>query len=121
MPGMETNVKSAFAVLGNDLAFELFGDGSGVRGVYGVGSGSISSGVITLDNAQSAMFFQPGMILVSFSISGLTPTISTGSNLGYVIAVDTAAGTVTVSATAGGAAGTPTNWSTSFPYLAVNG
>lgn len=121
MPGMETNVKASFAVLGNDLAFSLYGDGSGTRGAYGVGSGSISSGVITLDNAQSAMFFQPGMILVSFSVSGLTPTISTGSALGYVIAVDTSAGTVTVSATAGGAAGTPSSWSTSFPYLAVNG
>jgi hypothetical protein len=38
-----------------------------------------------------------------------------------VIAVDTGAGTVTVSATFGGAAGTPTNWSTSFPYLAQAG
>lgn len=121
MPGMETNVKSAFAVLGNDLAFSLFGDGSGTRGTYGLGSGSITSGVITLDNPQNAMFFYPGMQLVSFSISGLTPTQSTSAAIGYVIASDTAAGTVTVSATSGGAAGTPTNWSTSFPYLAVAG
>lgn len=121
MPGMDTNVKSAFAVLGNDLAHDLFGDGSGQRGTYGLGTGSIVSGVITLDNAQTAMFFQPGMILTSYSVSGLTPTQSTAGALGYVIATDTGAGTVTVSATAGGAAGTPTNWSTSFPYLSVNG
>jgi len=61
------------------------------------------------------------MILASWSVSGLTPTQSTAAALGYVIAVDTGAGTVTVSATAGGAAGTPTNWSTSFPYLGVYG
>lgn len=121
MPGMETNVKASFAVLGNDLAFSLFGDGSGVRAAYGVGAGSISSGVITLDNAQTAMFFQPGMALVSFSISGLTPTQSTGAHLGYVIAVDTSAGTITVSATFNGIAATPTSWSTAFPYLAVDG
>ncbi len=121
MPGMETNVKAAFAVLGNDLAHDLFGDGSGMRGTYGLGAGSISTGVITLDNAQQAMFFQPGMILVSYSVSGLTPTQSTSAALGYVIAVDTAAGTVTVSATASGPAGNPTSWSTAFPYLAVSG
>jgi len=121
MPGMDTNVKAAFAVLGNDLAHDLFGDGSGTRGTYGLGSGSITGGVITLDNAGTAMFFQPGMILASWSVSGLTPTQSTAGALGYVIAVDTGAGTVTVSATAGGAAGVPTNWSTSFPYLGVYG
>lgn len=121
MPGMETNVKAAFAVLGNDLAFSLYGDGSGVRGTYGLGSGSITSGVIVLDNAANAMFFQPGMVLNSFSISGQTPTQSSGAHLGYVIAVDTAAGTVTVSTTSGGSAGTPTSWSASFPYLAVDG
>jgi hypothetical protein len=121
MPGMDTNVKAAFAVLGNDLAHDLFGDGSGTRGTYGLGAGAINAGVITLDNAGTAMFFQPGMILASWSVSGLTPTQSTAAALGYVIAVDTGAGTVTVSATAGGAAGTPTNWSTSFPYLGVYG
>lgn len=121
MPGAELNVKSAFQSIGNDLAHDIFGDGSGVRGTYGLGGGSITTGVITLDNAAQSLFFSVGMALVSFSISGLTPTQSTGANLGYVIAVDTGAGTVTVSATQGGAAGTPTNWSTSFPYLAQVG
>lgn len=121
MPGMDLNVKAAFAQLGNDLAHDLFSDGSGTRGTYGLGAGSITSGVITLDNAQTAMFFNPGMILASWSVAGLTPTQSTGAALGYVIAVDTSAGTVTVSATAGGAAGTPSSWSTAFPYLGVYG
>lgn len=121
MPGAELNVKAAFKTIGNDLAHDIFSDGSGTRGTYGLGSGSITSGVITLDNPQQAMFFSPNMVLNSFSISGLTPTISTGSALGYVIAVDTGLGTVTVSATAGGAAGTPSSWSSSFPYLSQVG
>lgn len=121
MPGAELNVKSAFQAIGNDLAHDIFGDGSGVRGTYGLGSGSITSGVIVLDNVGQAMFFSVGMALVSFSISGLTPTQSTSAANGYVIAVDTGLGTVTVSATQGGAAGTPTSWSTGFPYLAQAG
>ena len=123
MPGAELNVKSAFQSIGNDLAHDIFGDGSGTRGSYGAngGAGSISTGVITLDNSAQSLQFAVGMALVSFSVSGQTPTQSTSAALGYVIAVDTSAGTVTVSATQGGAAGTPTNWSTSFPYLAQVG
>lgn len=123
MPGAELNVKAAFQAIGNDLAHDIYSDGSGVRGSYGAngGSGSISSGVITLDSLGQVYQFSVNMALVSFSISGQTPTQSTSAAIGYVIAVDTSAGTVTVSASQGGAAGTPTNWSTSFPYLAVAG
>lgn len=123
MPGAELNVKSAFRDASNDLAHDLYGDGSGTRGSYGAGTGSgtISTGVITLDNLGMVYQFGVGMALVSFSVSGTTPTQSTSAALGYVIAVDTGLGTVTVSATQGGAAGTPTSWSTSFPYLAQVG
>ena len=121
MPGAELNVKAAFQSIGNDLAHDIFSDGSGVRGSYGVGAGSISSGVITLDNIGQVYQFAVNMALVSFSISGLTPTQSTAAAIGYVIAVDTSKGTITVSATQGGAAGVPSNWSTAFPYLAQVG
>lgn len=121
MPGAELNVKAAFRAAGNDLAHDCYSDGSGTRGTYGLGSGSITSGVIVLDNLGMVYQFGVGMALVSFSISGQTPTQSTGANLGFVIAVDTGAGTITVSATQGGAAGTPTGWSASFPYLAQAG
>jgi len=121
MPAAELNVKAAFRNISNDLGHDMYGDGSGTRGTYGLGNGSISTGVITLDNLGMVYQFAIGMALVSFSVSGLTPTQSTGANLGYVIAVDTGLGTVTVSATQGGAAGTPTGWSTSFPYLAQAG
>ena len=104
-----------------DIAFQMFSDGSGTRGSYGVGNGSISNGVITLDNLGQVYQFSINMALYSYSISGSTATQSTGAAVGYVIAVDTGAGTVTVSATQQGAAGTPSNWSTSFPYLARAG
>lgn len=121
MPAAELNTKAAFQALGNDYALMLFGDGSGKRGSYGLGSGSIASNVITLDSAAQAMNFTVGMALVSYSVSGSTPTQSTGANLAYVIAVDTSAGTLTISTSQGGSAGTPSGWSTSFPYLAQAG
>lgn len=121
MPAAELNVKSAFRNISNDLAHDMYGDGSGMRGTYGIGNGSISTGVIQLDNLGMVYQFAVGMALVSYSVSGLTPTQSTSAALGYVIAVDTGLGTVTVSATQGGAAGNPTSWSTSFPYLAQAG
>ena len=121
MPGAELNVKAAFQSIGNDLAHDIFSDGSGVRGTYGLGSGSITNGVIVLDSLSMVYQFAVNMALVSFSIAGLTPTQSTTGYLGYVIAVDTGLGTVTVSQTLQGAAGTPTNWSSAFPYLAQVG
>ena len=111
------NMDTGFRNISNDLALDLFGDGSGRRGQIS----AISTGVITLVNASDVVNFEVGQTLVSYSVSGTTPTISTGGNLGYVIAVNRTAGTVTVSATAGGAAGTPTNWSTTFLNLAVQG
>jgi hypothetical protein len=121
MPGAELNVKAAFRALGNEYALMLYGNGSGTRGTYGLGAGSITAGVITLDNVGMAMFFTLNQAVISFSIAGQTPTQSTGANIGYVIAVDTGLGTVTVSPTLGGAAGTPTGWSSAFPYLALAG
>lgn len=121
MPAAEMNVKAAFMQLGNDYAFSLYSDGSGRRGSYGVGAGSIAAGVITLDNLSMVYNFSLNMALVSLSVAGQTPTQSTGANVGFVIAIDTGKGTVTVSPTFGGAAGTPTGWSTAFPYLAQIG
>lgn len=121
MPAAELNVKMAFRNISNDLAHDMYSDGSGIRGSYGLGSGSISSGVIVLDNLGMVYQFAVGMALVSFSVSGQTPTQSTGAAIGYVIAVDTGLGQITVSASQGGAAGTPSSWSSSFPYLAQAG
>ncbi len=105
--------------ISNDLALDLYGAGNGVRGQV---SGSLSTGIITLVDPSSVVNFEVGMTLVSFSISGSTYTQSTAAALGYVIAVNRSAGTVTVSDTSTiGSAGTPLNWSSSFPNLAVQG
>jgi hypothetical protein len=114
---VKLNMDGGFRNISNDIAFDVFNDGSGARGQIS----AISTGLITLVDPNSVVQFEVGQALVSYSVSGLTPTQSTSAAAGYVIAVNRSAGTVTVSATAGGAAGTPTNWSTSFPYLAVQG
>jgi hypothetical protein len=121
MDGATMNVNGGINNITNDLAHDLFNDGSGSRGTYGLGNGAISSGIITLDSAAQVVNFEVGMSLVSYSVSGTTATQSTSTAVGYIIAVDSGLGTVTVSASQGGSAATPTNWSVSFPYLAVQG
>lgn len=111
------NMDTGFRNISNDLAHDLFSDGSGSRGMIS----SISTGLITLVDPQTVVQFEVGMSLVAYSVSGSTFTQSTSAAIGYVIAVNRSAGTVTVSASAGGVAGTPTNWSTSFPYIGVQG
>lgn len=108
------NMDTGFRNLSNDIAQSLYGDASGKRGSLS----AIASGVITLSDPSTVVNFEVGMALVAFDNSG---TQSTGGAIGYVIAVNRGTGVITVSATAGGAAGTPTNWSTSFPNLAVQG
>lgn len=108
---------TAFRNISNDLALDLFRDGSGTRGSMA----SITSGVIVLENTSDVVNFEVGMALVSFRISGNTYTQVSGGAIGYVIAVNRYSGTVTVSATAGGSAGTPSSWSTSDKYLGVSG
>lgn len=112
------SMDTGFRNISNDLASDLFGAGNGIRGQIG----SISTGVITLSDPSTVTQFEKGMTLVTFSVSGTTYTQSTSAAVGYVVAVNRSAGTVTVSdASQGGAAGTPTNWSTSFPNIAVQG
>lgn len=111
------NMDTGFRSISNDLALDLFKDGSGNRGSIS----AIATGVITLSDPNSVVNFEVGMSLVSYSLSGSTYTQSTGAAIGYVIAVNRSTGQITVSATPGGSAGTPTNWSTSFPLLGVQG
>lgn len=111
------NMDTGFRNISNDLALDLYSAGDGKRGTYS----SISTGVIQLATPADIVNFEVGMSLVSYSVSGTTYTQSTAAAIGYVIAVNRQIGTVTVSATQGGVAATPTNWSTSFPNLGVEG
>jgi hypothetical protein len=108
---------TSFRNISNDLALDLFSAGAGYRGAMA----SITTGLIQLSDVNSIVNFEDGMTLVSYSQAGNVYTQSTAAALGYVIAVNRSLGQLTVSATPGGAAGTPTNWSTSFPNLAVEG
>lgn len=110
-------VDGGFKSISNDLALDLYQDGTGLRGQIA----SISTGLITLAEPKDVVNFEVGMTLVSYSQSGTTATQSTGAALGYIIAVDRSSGTITVSDTVGGAAADPSNWSVSFPNLAVQG
>lgn len=111
------SMDTGFRNISNDLALDLYGSANGSRGSYS----AIATGVITLTDPNQVVNFEVGMSLVSFSIASNVYTQSTAAAIGYIIAVNRSIGTITVSATAGGSAGTPTNWSTSFPNLGVQG
>ena len=103
-------IDNAVRALTNSIATSLFRKGTGTIGTVG----SISSGVIVLSNAGDVVNFERNMTLQANATDGGTPRAA----LGYVVAVDRTAGTVTVSASAlGGAAGTPTGWTTSDSLL----
>jgi hypothetical protein len=112
---------TSFRNISNDLALDIYSEGNGFRGSFA--TGGIATGVITLDVPGQVVNFEVGMTLVNYSKSGTTYTNVTGAALGYVIAVNRSAGTVTVSDTSiSGSAATPTNWGTgAFTNLGVQG
>lgn len=113
LEGSKLVIDGAIRSLTNSLASALFRSGTGSIGAIS----SISTGVITLTNAGDVVQFEINMVLQSDATDGgATPRAA----LGYVIAVNRSAGTVTVSATAGGVAGTPSGW-TAADFLLVQG
>jgi hypothetical protein len=71
-----------FRNITNNIAFELFGDGTGTRGV--IGSATNPSGaqyVITLSNAEQIVQFEVGMLLVNFTNSASTISAVSSSQL----------------------------------------
>lgn len=112
--GAQLVIDNAVRALTNSIATGLFRSGTGTIGTMA----SISTGVIVLTNPGDVVNFERNMVLqANATDGGSTPNAS----LGYVVAVDRTAGTVTVSTSYGGAAATPATWSTSEPYLLVQG
>lgn len=76
------------------------------------GSFTFAAGVCTCVNADDIVNLEVGQILVVSVADGSAAAniILAGSAVGYVVAVNRNAGTFSVSATSGGAVGTPTNW-----------
>lgn len=79
---------------------------------HALGSGTISTGVITLANPQDIVNFEVGQIIVPSAGDGTSTsdTLIASAGLGYVVATNYNTGKLTVSATSGGSAGTPANW-----------
>lgn len=96
------------------ISADMYRSGTGSRGQI---SGSVSTGVITLANAAQALLFEPNMVLQANATDG---GASPRAALGYVISVDTIAGTITVANSMGGAAASPSGWSAN-DYLLMNG
>lgn len=114
LEGSKIVIDGAIRSLTNSLASAMFRSGTGSIGQI---SGSVSTGVITLANASTVVNFEINQVLqANASDGGASPRAA----LGYVIAVNRSAGTVTVSTSLGGAAASPSGWSAS-DYLLVQG
>lgn len=113
LEGSQLVIDGAMRSLSNSLSSGLFRSGTGTIGEIS----SISTGVITLTNAEDVVQFELNQVLNAAASDGATPRAANG----YVIAVDRSAGTVTVSDTSiTGSAGDPSGW-TSGDSLLVDG
>lgn len=114
LEGAKVLIDGAFRSIVNSAASALFRAGTGSIGAIG----SIASGVITLSNAEDVVQFERNMVLQANATDG---GASPRAALGYVIAVNRSAGTVTVSDTAiTGTAASPSGW-TAADFLLVQG
>lgn len=113
LEGAKLVVDGAFRSITLSLASSLFRSGTGSIGSIG----SIAAGVITLSDPNSVVQFEINMVLQADATDGGVPRAA----LGYVIAVNRSAGTVTVSAVGlGGVAGSPALWAAA-DFLLVQG
>ncbi len=114
--GVKLEVDQAIQSCVNFLAMSLFRSGTGTIGQIS-SIGTVATGVIVLTDPNSIVQFQVGQVLQADATDG---GVSPRAALGYVIAMNRAAGQLTVSATAGGSAGTPASWQAT-DYLLVQG
>jgi hypothetical protein len=105
-----------FRSLANNIAFELFGNGTGTRGLIGsTDSGSAPTYVITLSNPNQIVNFEVGMTLINFTVSSTTIS-SLSSTTASITAVDRANGIITVLASNSDA-----SWASAGKGLGVQG
>ncbi len=109
-----------FRNLTNNIAFELFGDGTATRGsttAASTQSGTTVGGtVLPLSNSQQIVSFEVGMLLVASATQGGAPSTDTVT----ITAVNRATGVISGTASAGSLSG---NWAigTGIAYLTVSG
>ncbi len=111
--GATVVIDNAIRAATNSIASGIFRSGTGSIGKIG----SITSGVITLSSPGDVVQFERNQTLQAASTDGGSPHAA----LGYVIAVDRTAGTVTVASSGlGGTAATPASWAGN-DFLLVQG
>lgn len=104
MAAAKINVESTMRGVTNMMCSDLFRSGTGTVGKIS----TITTGVIVLTIPQDVVNFEINQAIRTSTSDGSGQRTA----VGYVIAVDRTAGNVTVSATLGGSAGTPTSWAT---------
>lgn len=114
LEGAKLVIDGAIRSCTNSVASAIFRSGTGSIGQI---SGSVSTGVITLSNANDVVQFEVNMVLQADTTDG---GASPRAALGYVVAVNRSGGTVTVSTSMGGAPASPSGWSNG-DYLLVQG
>jgi len=113
-------VDGGFRNLTNNIAFELFGDGTATRGISSSSSTqattTVGGTVLPLTNAQQIVAFEVGMLLVASSSAGGAPS----SDTVLITAVDRANGIVYGTASASTLS---SNWAigSGSAYLSVSG
>jgi len=112
---------AGFRNITNNIAFELFGDGTATRGISSSSSsqtgGTAAGGVVLpLTNAQQIVAFEVGMLLVASTSAGGVPSSDTVT----VTAVNRATGVITGTASA---ATLSSNWAigSGQAYLSIAG
>lgn len=114
LEGSKLVIDGAIRSCTNSVASALFRSGTGSIGQI---SGAVTAGVITLSNSANIVQFEVNMVLqANPTDGGATPRAA----LGYVVAVNRSAGTLTVSTSMGGAPASPALWA-SGDFLLVQG
>lgn len=103
--GATVVIDGAIRALTNSLATQIFRDGSGAIGAIAPGS-SFITGVIVLSNASDVVNFEVNMTLEARTAGVLDTGVTTSGSSVYVVAVNRSLGTITVSNSMGGVAGT---------------
>lgn len=114
-------IDGGFRNITNNIAFELFGDGTATRGISTTAmtqSGTTAGGtVIYLQNAQSVVQFEVGMLLVSSLTAGGAPSTDTV----LITSVDRANGIIRGTASAASLSNKWSVTSSAIGYLSISG
>jgi hypothetical protein len=105
-----------FRNITNNIAFELFSDGTGVRGTIASATGPVGGlYTITLTNVNAIVAFEVGMSLQNVTIAAGVTAINAAGAIGIVVSVNRATGVIVVNAA------TDASWATAGNGLVVAG